>query len=50
MTWKEAKWDDGLSPEPEKSLVFLVEPTHMDEISYLKILPYGHHETQGVGI
>lgn len=29
-----------LSPELEKSLVFLVQSTHMDEISYLKILPY----------
>lgn len=29
-----------LSPELEKSLVFLVQSTHMDEISYLKILSY----------
>ena len=39
MTWKEAKWDNRLSPELEKSLVFLVELTHRDEINYLKILP-----------
>lgn len=29
-----------LSPELEKSLVFPVQSTHMDEISYLEILPY----------
>ena len=34
------KIDNRLSPELEKSLVFPVQPTHMDEISYLKILPY----------